>query len=207
MVHGERQSIAIAGMLLLAVAATLLASATVARGTDLLPAERAALVVFKSLPYNQTWSDRESLVVRVIAFGPAGVPRAEEIGSLLEDISRQAASNGVGGPRVQARAGTWTDLESEGLPDPTPDVLFLVSAGAAPPDSALRTVTDLGVRHSILVATDDAGILESVASIGFLLSPANKPEIWVDLERARLQGARFQAGFLRLARLRGGVEP
>jgi len=171
---------------------------------ETLPPERSALVLYKCLPYNQAWDGLESIEIEVLVLRQEDLESAENFAAYLGDIATRAREKDPSSPAVRARGRTVGAAQVEGYSDSPPQILFLLSTENTPSEDALRDLQRMASQHSILLVTDQTGILDEYAALGFVLSETRRPEIVIDLERARLQGARFRAGFVRLARQREG---
>lgn len=173
-----------------------------ARASDPLPAERSALILYKSLPYNQSWEGLETIEIVVVAPMGEDAARAEEYARMLHEIAAQAKRQDSSALDVDATATALESLGADLSTDTAPQLVFLLAGSDPPDDGLLDGVRDLAIRRSILLATDQESLLDEYAALGFLLSADHRPQIVIDLERARLQGAHFVAGFVRLARTR-----
>lgn len=170
--------------------------------TEILPPERSALVLYKSLPYNQAWSARDTIEVLIVAPSPDAAKSAEDYAAILSGIAAQATRQDPEALAVRTRVTSLDALAVDPFATVSPQLCFLLASSHPVDRDHLDTVFGACTAHSVLLATDGPDLLAGHAALGFLLSAERRPEIVIDLERARLQGARFGAGFVRLARTR-----
>ncbi|MEZ4651518.1 MAG: YfiR/HmsC family protein [Candidatus Eisenbacteria bacterium] len=175
---------------------------TQALASTALPPDRAALVFFKCIPYNQAWEDADEVVIEVVAIHPAQLDRATTIADYLKAISEQAHKKDPSVPSLSTSVSVLTDPRELAKRPDEPDVLFLVSGDQAPAAGVMGNLAQAAISRSILIVSESEERLEDVSSLAFVVSTKNnRPEIVIHLERSKAQGARFKIGLVRLARV------
>ena len=175
---------------------------TGAQGSGLLPPERAALVLYKVIPYNQVWDGAKALQFEVVATGREDLDRATAIADYLEAYSEQSRKKGAATPRLTTSVVLLGDLGNLAeRPDP-PSALFLIGGADVPTSDAFEELGRAAVLRSVLIVSDTEERLMDASSLALVHSTeSNRPEMVLYLERSKAQGARFRASFIRLVRL------
>jgi hypothetical protein len=194
------------GLAALSALAFVFAAATVepARADSQLPLDRSALLLYKCVPYVQTWAGVDTLRLQIVTSSPRDGGRAEELASYLREISDHARRQDPKAPLLRSATCTLASLSESHFRGRAPHVIFLIAGDAVPAAPSLSALRGLASRHGFLIVTDQLELMEETAALGFVLSGENRPEIVLDVERARAQGAQLSAGLVRLARPRGG---
>lgn len=173
--------------------------------TTRVPDDRAAAVFYKSLGYDEDLiRTYPAIRVLVVSFGEQSLPRAVAVQTALADVAREArAANPASMKLTVERAPFDPSTFERTLRRRPPQVFYLVTEHDAG-DSTLHELRELSVQGKIRVIIDDPELLAEFGTLSAAMeAEEDVPQLWIHLGRAKQQGCRFDAKFLRLCKVIG----